>query len=223
MGYDDREDDSDLDYLDDMPEMAHPDDPINKVKSGDEINLTQKDPTMREIMVGIGWDLKAFESNPLDLDVSVFLLGKDERTRVDSDFIFYNNPTGCDGAVKHMGDSRTGAGDGDDEMVMIDLTALPFDVLKVVFVLSIYDMEYEDHNFSMVKNVYFRIVNQNTSHELFRYELDEELTGDEGLLICELERIGAEWHFKAIGDTIPGGLGKIAEDYGIWVAENVRA
>ena len=216
---DNEEDDSDLDYLDDMPEIIYADEPRNKVKRGDEVNLTQKDPTMKQIMVGVGWDLRAFESHPLDLDVSVFLLGKNEKTRVDEDFVFYNNMLGSDGAVKHTGDSRTGAGDGDDEIIMIDLSGIPFDVMKICFVLSIYDADFEDHNFSMVKNVYFRIVNQNTSHEIFRYELDEELTDHEGLIIGELERVGTDWIFHAVGETVKGGLGKIADGYGIIVAE----
>jgi tellurium resistance protein TerD len=177
---------------------------------------------MREIMIGVGWDLKKFDSKPLDLDASVFLLNTHDKTREDEDFVFYNNMAGCDGAVKHMGDSRTGAGDGDDEIIKIDLLALPFDVAKICFVLSIYDMEMDDHNFSMVKNVYFRIVNQNTEHELFRYELDEELSGNEGLIIGYLERIGTEWVFHAVGDTVKGGLGRIATDYGINVMQIVQ-
>lgn len=215
----DDEDDSNLDYLDDMPETVYADEPRNKIKRGDEVNLTHKDPTIKEIMIGVGWDLKAFDSNPLDLDASLFLLDRNEKTRIDEDFVFYNNPTGCDGAIKHTGDSRTGAGDGDDEIILIDLSSLPFDVMKVCFVLSVYDMEYMDHNFSMVKNVYFRVVNQNTDHEVFRYELDEELTGNEGLIIGELERVGTDWIFKAVGETVKGGLGKIADSYGIIVAE----
>ncbi len=218
----DDEDDSDLDYLDEMPEIMYADEPRNKVFRGDELNVTRKDPTMAQIMIGVGWDLKAFESEPLDLDASVFLLDKNDKTRVDEDFIFYNNMTGSDGAVKHMGDSRTGAGDGDDEMIMIDLNALPYDIYKIAFALSIYDMEFKGDNFSMVKNVYFRIVNQNTGHEIFRYELDEELSGNEGLLIGEMERVGTDWIFKAVGETVEGGLGRIADNYGMIIAENMR-
>lgn len=221
--YDDKkEDDSDLDYLDEMPEIASLNEPDNKIKKGEEVNLTLKDPTMNEIMIGVGWDLKKFDSKPLDLDASIFLLDINNKTRVDEDFIFYNNMLGSDGAVKHMGDSRTGAGDGDDEMMMINLNALPFDISKISFVLSVYDMDNEGHDFSMVKNVYFRIVNRDREHEIFRYELDDELTGNEGLIIGEIERVGAEWIFNAIGETIEGGLGKIADDYGIIVLENMK-
>ena len=217
-----KDDDSDLDYLDEMPDVTYGDEPRNKIKSGETVNLTEKDPTLNEVLIGVGWDLKKFDAKPLDLDVSVFLLGADGKTRVDEDFVFYNNPTACDGALKHMGDSRTGAGEGDDEIMMLNLNQLPFDVAKVTFAISIYDMEYEGHDFSMVKNVYFRVVNQNMEAEIFRFELDEELTGTQGLLIGEMERVGAEWFFNAVGKTVQGGLGKIASDYGIIVLENMK-
>ncbi len=221
--YDDSgDDDTDLEYLDELPEVDYAHVPQNKVKRGEEINLTLKDPTVNEILIGVGWDLKKFDNKPLDLDVSIFLLDRNDKTRVDKDFIFYNNMVGSDGSVKHMGDSRTGAGEGDDEMMLLTLNELPFDISRISFVLSIYDMDFEGHNFSMVKNVYFRIVNKNTDHEIFRYELDDELTGNEGLIIGNLERIGSEWVFNAVGETVEGGLGKVADGYGIIVQENMK-
>ncbi len=140
-------------YVEEVAEIQYADEPRNKLESGNEINLSQKDPSINQLMVGVGWDLRGFDNDPPDLDASVFLLDKNNKTRVDSDFIFYNSLTGCDGAVKHTGDSRTGAGEGDDEIIMLELNALPFDVAKIVFVLSIYDLDLNDHNFSMVKNV----------------------------------------------------------------------
>jgi tellurium resistance protein TerD len=218
----DHEEDIDEEELEYLPDVAKLDEPENRITRGQEINLTEKDPTMKEIQIGVGWDLKAFESHPLDLDASLFLLDKNDETREDSDFVFYNNLTAADGAVKHMGDSRTGAGEGDDEVIMINLDALPFDVVRIQFVLSIYNMDYLDHDFSMVKNVYFRIVNSRIETEIFRYELDEELTEHEGLIIGELDRIGAEWIFRAVGETVKGGLGKIAQDHAIMVAHIVQ-
>lgn len=214
--------DEDLEIL---PDVARINEPENRMSRGEEINITEKDPTMKEIQVGVGWDLKAFESHPLDLDASLFLLDKNGDTREDADFVFYNNLEGCDGAVKHLGDSRTGAGDGDDEMITINLEALPFEIVRIQFVLSIYNMDYADHDFSMVKNVYFRIVNTRMENEIFRYELDEELqegVGHEGLIIGELERVGPEWVFKAVGETVKGGLGKLAQDHAIMVAHIVQ-
>jgi len=207
--------------LSDTPEVMYPDEPRNKIKRGADINLTHKDPTLNAITVGVGWDLKAFDTNPLDLDASVFLLDKNDKTRIDEDFIFYNNLKNDDALVLHKGDSRTGAGEGDDEVITLDLASLSFEVIKIAFVLSIYDDELKSHDFSMVKNVFFRVVNQSNEHELFRFELDKELTNHEGLIIGYLERIGAEWIFRAIGETVEGGLAKIAREYGIIVAEDM--
>ncbi len=180
------------------------------------------DPSLNETIAAVGWDFKQFDRDPPDMDVSVFLLNRHEKTREDTDFIFYNNLTGCDGAVRHMGDSRTGAGDGDDETIFIDLNALPFDVLKIVFVVSIYDLDLTDNSFDQVKNVYFRLVNKDTNHELFRFNLDENLeAGKTSLLVGEMERVGSERVFRAIGDTAEGGLSAVANEYGIIVAQMI--
>lgn len=196
---------------------------FNKVKRGDEQNLTRKDPTLRTAVVALGWDLRQFDREPPDLDASLFLLNRHEKTRVDSDFVFYNNQTGSEGAVRHTGDSRTGAGEGDDETIVVDLQALPFDVAKIVFVVSIYDLDMNDNNFTHVKNVYFRIVNQDTEQEILRYELDKELeSGHTALIVGELERIGSDWIFHARGETVKGGLGVVANGYGIMVTQLIQ-
>jgi len=204
--------------------FATADDAINRVKCGDEFSLTEKDPTIRTIQVGVGWDLKAFDTHPLDLDASIFLLDKNNLTRVDEDFVFYNCAIGGDGAVKHHGDNRTGAGDGDDEIITIELNTLPYEITRLAFVLSIYDVDFQEHNFSMVKNVFFRVSNKETNSELFRFELDDELSaGNEGLMIGFIERVGNEWIFQAVGDTVKGGLYTIAKEYGIVIAEDAQA
>lgn len=196
----------------------------NRIKRGQEVNLARTDPTLKQIMVAIGWDLKLFDQDPPDMDASLFLLDKNEKTRVDEDFVFYNNHKGCEGAVRHTGDSRTGAGDGDDETIMLDLNGIPFDVMKIMFVVSIYDMDLDiNHDLTMVRNVYFRFVNTETDHETFRYELDEELTGGTAILVGELERVGANWIFRALGEVVEGGLAALATAYGIVVAQNIRA
>ncbi len=196
---------------------------ILRVKKGEEINITKLDPTIRDVTVGVGWDLKRFEGDPVDVDASVFLLDRNDKTREDEDFVFYNNTSAREGAVRHLGDSRTGAGDGDDEKIVIDLMALPFEIVKVAFVLSIYDMEMNTSDFSLVKNVYFRIVNNETTLETFRFELDGDLGNKTALCIGYLERIGSDWIYKAVGEGVDGGLAQLATDYGIIVAQHVRA
>lgn len=211
------------DDFDDLPAPPAPEDHRITVKKGEEINVTRIDPTIREVTFGVGWDLKRFEGDPIDMDLSLFLLDRHDRTREDEDFIFYNNPSGREGAVRHRGDSRTGAGDGDDENIVADLMALPFEIVKIAIVLSIYDLDLNSNNFTMVKNVYCRVVNNETKNEVFRFELDQDMGHATGLYIGYLERVGSDWIYKALGDPIQGGLAKIASDFGILVAQNIRA
>lgn len=193
----------------------------NLVRVGDDINLTNKDLAMRNLLVGVGWEHNAFDSEAVDVDVSCFLLDKNLLTRLDEDFVFYNNPEGCGGAVKHKGDSRHGAGDGDDETLLIDLHGLPFDVVRILIVISIYDAIEKDQNLSVMRNVYVRTANADTNIELTRYEFGEHLLGkkDAGMAILALDREGPKWHLKPMNEAYANGLGEIAAKFGIVVAE----
>ncbi|MEM6781817.1 MAG: TerD family protein [Pseudomonadota bacterium] len=215
---------------DDLPEIDHDKvmygASVSRIKKGEEVDLSEMDPTLVHALIGMGWDLKNFENLPVDLDSSVFLLDKDDRTRENEDFIFYNNHEDRIGSVIHDGDSRTGAGEGDDETVNIQLTKLTFDVVKIVFVISIHDEEMLGHSFNDVKNVYFRFVNTDSTHELFRFELEgEELNMGEAqaMIVAEMERVGPKWMFRALAEPVEGGLSEIATNYGIIVAEIVQA
>lgn len=190
------------------------------MKKGSELDLMNKDPTVRELLVAVGWDLRSLEGEPLDLDASCFVLGRDGQTRNDEDFIFYNNMRGCSGAVRHTGDSRTGAGDGDDETMIVDLNGVPFDVMQIVFVISIYDGDMRNQGFEGVRNTFLRVVNNVTGDELVRYEMDAdfEATPDgTAITVGALCREGPHWIFRAMGDVSVGGLGPIATRYGIIV------
>jgi tellurium resistance protein TerD len=153
------------------------------------------------------------------LDVSCFLLDRDKKTRMNEDFVFYNNMHSLESAVVHNGDSRTGAGDGDDETISIGLQSIPLDVFRVVFVLSIYRGEENEQSLNKVRNCYFRLINQENSQELLRYEMtpDMDEKGETAMIIGALKREGPKWHFKVLGDCVEGGLGKIASDYDIIV------
>lgn len=205
----------------DLPPMMSDRPTLKLVTKGQEVNISKLDPTLREITVGVGWDLRQFEGNPVDIDVSVFLLDKNNRTREDEDFIFYNNVQGRGGAVRHLGDSRTGAGQGDDEQIVLDLMALPFEIVKIAFVMSIYDIDLVS-DFSTIKNFYFRIVNNENNHELFRFEMEQDSTTGTALHIGFLERIGSDWVYVTQGEAAEGGLAKVAASYDIVVAEQVR-
>jgi tellurium resistance protein TerD len=192
----------------------------NFLQKGEIVDLTAKEPTLRRILVGAGWDQRAYEEERIDVDLSVFLLNKDDKTRVDEDFVFYNNLSALDLAVKHLGDNRTGAGDGDDEVIEIDLNGLPFDILKVMFVLSVYDPEILGYNFSHIKNAFLRIVNKDQEQELVRVVVPEEDLGENtAIYMASLNREGPSWFFEGVVRPTKNGLAKIASDYDIVVRE----
>jgi len=188
----------------------------NLVVKGDYQDIRRKIPELKEIVIGAGWDIKMFEENPVDVDLSCFLLNKDDQTREDADFVFYNNDKGSNGAVRYMGDSRNGAGDGDDESIIIDLNSLPFDVMKVTFTLTIHEAAEKGHEFSRVRNMYMRIVNAYDDNEILRYRMsEEEFSGKTGIKVAELVREGPKWFLNVVGEPIPGGLASIATKYGL--------
>jgi len=193
----------------------------HRISVGDDINLMSKDPTLKNITVGVGWDLSAFDADAVDLDVSLVMLNKDEMTRENGDFVYYNNLEAYEGGIVHNGDSRTGAGDGDDESLSIMLEKVPFDILKILFVLSIYKGYEKEQNMGMVRNAYIRVVNSETQHEILRFELDNILKDktESGLVVASLNREGPKWHFVPVCEFVPGGLGDIATRYGMIIGQ----
>lgn len=191
----------------------------NSIQKGGDVNLTARDPTLRNIMVAVGWDTNAFDSDVIDVDVSCFMLDKNGKTRMNEDFVFYNNLESGDGAVIFNGDNRTGAGDGDDESLSIDLNGVSFDIIKLMFVLSIYQGDEKEQKLSKVRNCYIRVVNRENSQEMLRYDLDSDLedTTETAMLVASLNREGPKWHFEAIGEMVEGGLAKVATQYDIIV------
>ncbi len=189
----------------------------NLVQAGQDINISAKDPTLKNLLLGAGWDLNIFGSDSLDVDVSLFLLNKSGQTRVDEDFVFYNQKQTLNGGVKHLGDSRTGAGEGDDEALLLDLHTIPFDIMRVAIVISIYKGYEKKQALESVRRAYIRIVNNDTRHEICRYELDKALTDrqETAMIAGYLDREGPKWHFKPLADFMEGGLGGVARQYGL--------
>ena len=192
---------------------------VTELKIGDDIGLTNKDQTLKKVIVGAGWEVKSFEGEDPDLDLSCFIYDKDRQTRKDEDFVFYNNRTSEEGELRHMGDSRTGAGEGDDESIEIDLQAFPFDVAGIMLVISIHDGEVNDQDFTMIKDVFVRILNAETGQELCKLEIPDDLLAEEGGFAMKVGRIfrdGPKWRFHAGTEIVQkGGLRAIATDYGM--------
>ncbi len=192
--------------------------PINLSK-GQKVDLTKGNPGLRKIMVGLGWDVNAFDSGAaFDLDAAAFMLWQNGKCPTENEFIFYKNLEHSSGAVKHMGDNLTGEGEGDDEQILIDLTLIPANVDKVAFTVTIYDSDARRQNFGQVSNSFIRIVDETTGQELIRYDLGEDFSIETAVVVGELYRHGGEWKFNAIGSGFQGGLAALCGHYGIEVA-----
>jgi tellurium resistance protein TerD len=185
------------------------------LSKGGNLSLTKTDPTLSKIIVGLGWDPRATDGTEFDLDASAFLLNNAGKVRGEADFVFYNQLKSTDGSVEHTGDNRTGAGDGDDEVVKVDLSRVPADVDKIAFAVTIHDAELRKQNFGQVGGAFIRIVNEVTGAEVVRYDLAEDASTETAMIFAELYRNGGEWKFRAIGQGYAGGLKAVATGYGL--------
>lgn len=192
--------------------------PISLSK-GQKVDLTKGNPGLKSIMVGLGWDVNAFDSGAdFDLDAAAFMLGANGRCPTEKEFIFYVNLEHSSGSIKHMGDNLTGEGEGDDEEIHVDLSKIPPNVEKVAFTVTIYEAEARRQNFGQVSNSYIRILDQTTGAELIRYDLGEDFSIETAIVVGELYRHNGEWKFNAIGSGFQGGLAALCGHYGIEVA-----
>jgi tellurium resistance protein TerD len=184
---------------------------------GGNVNLSKEAPNLTNIAVGLGWNPRATDGQAFDLDAIAFLVNESGKVRADTDFIFFNNLKSADGSVEHTGDNRTGEGDGDDEVIKVDLSKVPADVSKVVFCAVIYDGQARNQNFGQVANAYIRVVNTQGDAEVARYDLSEDSSTETAMIFGELYKNNGEWKFRAVGQGFAGGLGPLAASYGVAV------
>jgi tellurium resistance protein TerD len=182
---------------------------------GGNVSLSKEVPGLTAVSVGLGWDTRMTDGSAFDLDASVFLLGDGGKVGSDEDFVFYNNARGGGGAVVHQGDNRTGAGDGDDEVVMVSLDKIPAQVQRLSFAVTIHEADARRQNFGMVSNAFIRVVNAEGGAEIARYDLSEDASTETAMIFGELYRNAGEWKFKAIGQGFAGGLGPLARSFGV--------
>lgn len=189
-----------------------------QLSKGQRIDLTKDNPALSKIIIGLGWDIKNYDGGQdYDLDASAFLLNNAGKCRQDLDFIFYNNLQSTDGSVRHTGDNRTGEGDGDDEQIAVDLSAVPADVDKIAFTVTIHDAEARNQNFGQVSNAFARLVDENTGQEVLRFDLGEDFSIETAVVFCELYRHNSDWKFNAVGAGFQGGLAALVNAYGLSV------
>ncbi|MEN9355647.1 MAG: hypothetical protein RL318_2972 [Fibrobacterota bacterium] len=186
------------------------------LSKGQNTSLSRAEPGLKSVLVGLGWDARSSAGADFDLDASAFLLSENGKVRGDHDFIFYNQPKSTCGSVEHLGDNRTGAGDGDDEAIKVIFDKVPADVLRVVVAVTIHEADARRQNFGQVKDAFIRVVNADSNQEIVRFDLSEDYSTETSMIFGELYlHQGAEWKFRAVGQGYAGGLGALASVHGV--------
>lgn len=187
------------------------------LQKNDILDLTKKDPSLNNIVLAAGWDIAkkgffSFGASDLDLDLSALLLNDNNKLIGEEGIIYFNNQRGR-GIFLHN-DNRTGAGDGDDEKISITLNSLPSNCKKVIFSVNIYQAQQRKQDFSKVRNAYVRVLNSDKRDtEVCRYNLSEDGGNATSLIFAELEKIGSDWNFKAVGELLQGNLNSLINKY----------
>ena len=182
---------------------------------GGNVSLTKAAPGLKAVSVGLGWDVRSTTGADFDLDASALGLDPNHRIVADDYFVFFNNTSSPDGSIVHQGDNLTGEGEGDDEVINVDLKAVPPQAASIVITVSIYDAEARRQSFGQVRNAYIRVVNLANDVELARYDLTEDASVETAMVFGEVYRYGGEWKFRAIGQGYASGLAGIAKDFGV--------
>ncbi|WNS73914.1 TerD family protein [Bacillus sp. DTU_2020_1000418_1_SI_GHA_SEK_038] len=198
------------------------------LQKGQRVDLTKGNPGLSKILVGLGWDPVQSRGGGgllgslfggggganIDCDASVIMLDENDKIRNNSDVIYFGNLKSKDGSIQHTGDNLTGDGDGDDEQILIDLSRVPAQVQKLVFVVNIYDCVKRKQHFGMIQNAFIRIVNSANNQEMIHYNLTDNYSGKTCLVVGEIYRHGADWKFAAVGTgTSSPGLADVVRSY----------
>jgi len=197
------------------------------LQKGQKVDLTKGNPGLKRIMVGLGWDeaptqspgilggLFSGQKQDIDCDASVFLLSASTgKLKGIADVVYFGNLKHTCGAVTHMGDNLTGAGEGDDEQILVDLSKFPASFGKLVFVVNIYEAAKRKQHFGMIRNAFIRLVDAEKNVELCKYNLSENYNNMTAMIFGEIYLHQGEWKFSAIGEaTTSNGIGELAQRY----------
>ncbi len=186
------------------------------LQKNDVLDLTKKNPGLKNIILGAGWDVakKGFFSfqADYDLDLVAVLLSKSGRVTGKQSLVYYGNQR--EAGIYLHGDNRTGAGDGDDEKISVALDKIPTDTERVVFAVTIYQAKTRNQNFGKVRNAYVRLVDEDKrGAEICRYNLTDDGGTNTAIVFAELVREGSEWQFKAVGKLLDASVSSLYESY----------
>lgn len=190
------------------------------LQKGQKVSLS-KEGTLNKVLIGLGWDeveqprrgFFAPKPKPIDCDASVLLL-QNGKLVDKKDIVYFNNLRHYSGTVQHMGDNLTGAGDGDDEQIVVDLANIPQQYDKIVIIVNIYQAFKRNQHFGMIRNAFCRLVNASNNSEMMKYNLTENYSGSTAMIFGEIYRHNGEWKFNAMGNgTQDPGIGEVAQRY----------
>ena len=191
------------------------------LQKGQKVSLSKEHAGLSKMMVGLGWDeaqkakggFFAPKPKPIDCDASALLL-KNGRLCDKADIVYFGNLGHKTGAIQHMGDNLTGAGDGDDEQILVDLSRIPAEYDRIVIVVNIYQAVQRKQHFGMIQNAFIRLVDQRNNSEMCKYNLTDNYSGMTAMIFGEIYRHNGEWKFSAVGQgTTDPGLGELANRY----------
>lgn len=185
---------------------------VLNLKKNDVLDLTKTGSSLKHLILGAGWDVP--EMGPsYDLDIAAFLLHANRKIgNPTSDVVFFNQMQ--QRGVYLEGDNRTGAGDGDDERIHIDMDTLDPNVTSIICVVTIYDAEIKKQVFGKVKNAYIRLLDEDNHEQvLCQFPLTTYASTDTAVVFCELFKEHGDWKFKAIGDSCQGNLNTLLSKY----------
>ena len=182
------------------------------LKKGEKIDLKKSNPGLNSLLVGLGWDpvsqkgggflssLFGGGAPEIDCDASVFMLNERGQMNSNKDLIYFGNLKSSCKSVIHTGDNLTGDGDGDDEQILVDLSKVPSNVHKLLFVVNIYDCVKRRQHFGMIKNAFIRVVDRDTNKEIAKYNLTDDYSDKTALIVGTIYRYKDTWKFSAIGE-----------------------
>lgn len=190
------------------------------LQKGQKVSLSKDNAGLSKVIIGLGWDevarprgFFAPKPQPIDCDASALLL-KNGRLTDKADIVYFGNLRHKSGTVQHMGDNLTGAGEGDDEQIVVDLSRMPSEYDRIVLVVNIYHAVNRKQHFGMIQNAFIRLVDGRTNREMCKYNLTENYSGMTAMIFGEVYRHNGEWKFNAIGQgTTDPGLGELANRY----------
>lgn len=186
------------------------------LQKGQKVSLSKENAGLSKVMIGLGWDevkqSKGFfapKPQAIDCDASLIML-QGGKFRKKEDVVYYGNLRHASGTVQHMGDNLTGAGDGDDEQIMVDLSRVPAEYDKLIVVVNIYQAIKRKQHFGLIQNAFCRLVDADKNVEMCKFNLTDDYSGMTALIFGEVYRHNGEWKFNAMGQgTNDPGLGEL--------------